>query len=133
MLTIAYIGNGKSANRYHLPFSRQIEGIRVKSIYERSKSIWERIEGINYTSNLDEILNDPEIQLVVLSLPASIHYEFTKKCLKAGKNVLVEKPFTETAVEAKELFNLAKEKSLFVQAYQNRRFDSDFLTVQKGN
>lgn len=131
MLTIAYIGNGKSANRYHLPFSRQIEGIRVKSIYERSKSSWERIEGINYTSDIDEILNDPEIQLVVLSLPASIHYEFAKKCLNAGKNVLVEKPFTETAAEAKELFNLAKEKGLFVQAYQNRRFDSDFLTVQK--
>ncbi|WP_234994068.1 Gfo/Idh/MocA family oxidoreductase [Helcococcus massiliensis] len=131
MLTIAYIGNGKSANRYHLPFSRQIEGIRVKSIYERSRSSWERIEGINYTSDIDDILNDLEIQLVVLSLPASIHYEFAKKCLNAGKNVLVEKPFTETATEAKELFNLANEKGLFVQAYQNRRFDSDFLTVQK--
>ena len=44
---------------------------------------------------------------------------------------MVEKPFTETAAEAKELFNLAKEKGLFVQAYQNRRFDSDFLTIQK--
>ena len=131
MLTIAYIGNGKSANRYHLPFSRQIKGIRVKSIYERSRSSWERIEGINYTSNIDDILNDSEIQLVVLSIPASVHYEFAKKCLNAGKNVLVEKPFTETAAEAKELFDLAKEKSLFIQAYQNRRFDSDFLTVQK--
>lgn len=131
MLTIAYIGNGKSANRYHLPFSRQIEDIRVKSIYERSRSSWKRIEGINYTSNIDDILNDPEIQLVVLSIPASVHYEFSKKCLNAGKNVLVEKPFTETAAEAKELFDLAKKKGLFVQAYQNRRFDSDFLTVQK--
>ena len=131
MLTIAYIGNGKSANRYHLPFSRQIEGIRIKSIYERSRSSWERIEGINYTSNIDDILNDSEIQLVVLSIPANVHYEFAKKCLNAGKNVLVEKPFTETAAEAKELFDLAKEKGLFVQAYQNRRFDSDFLTVQK--
>lgn len=131
MLTIAYIGNGKSANRYHLPFSRQVEGIKVKSIYERSRSSWERIEGINYTSNIDDILNDPEIQLVVLSIPSSVHYEFAKKCLNAGKNVLVEKPFSETAAEAKELFNLAKEKGLFVQAYQNRRFDSDFLTVQK--
>ena len=43
MLTIAYIGNGKSANRYHLPFSRQIEGIKVKSIYERSKSNWKEL------------------------------------------------------------------------------------------
>lgn len=68
---------------------------------------------------------------MVLSIPVSVHYEFAKKCLLAVKNVLVEKPFTETATEAKELFTLAKEKGLFVQAYQNRRFDSDFLTVQK--
>ncbi|MHC5791944.1 NAD(P)-dependent oxidoreductase, partial [Streptococcus pyogenes] len=46
-------------------------------------------------------------------------------------NTLVEKPFTETAAEAKELFDLAKQKGVFLQAYQNRRFDTDFLTVQK--
>ena len=131
MLTIAYIGNGKSTNRYHLPFSRQIEGIKIKTIYERSKSNWERIEGINYTSNIDDVLNDPEIQLIVLATPIGAHYELAKKYLEAGKNVLVEKPFTKSSIEAKELFDLAKEKELFIQAYQNRRFDSDFLTVQK--
>lgn len=131
MLTIAYIGNGKSANRYHLPFSRQIEGIKVKTIYARSEPKWEKIEGVNYTSEIEDVLNDPEIQLVVLSVPSSVHYKLAKQCLGAGKNVLVEKPFTNTVEEAKELFELAKEKGLFVQAYQNRRFDSDFLTTQK--
>ena len=131
MLTIAYIGNGKSTNRYHLPFSRQVEGIKVKTIYDRSGSNWERIEGINYTSEIEDVLNDPEIQLVVLSVPVSAHYTLAKQCLEAGKNVLVEKPFTNTVEEAKELFELANEKGLFIQGYQNRRFDSDFLTVQK--
>ena len=131
MLTIAYIGNGKSANRYHLPFSRQIEGIKVKTIYARSEPKWEKIEGVNYTSEIEDVLNDAEIQLVVLSVPSSVHYKLAKQCLEAGKNVLVEKPFTNTVEEAKELFELAKEKGLFVQAYQNRRFDSDFLTTQK--
>lgn len=131
MLTIAYIGNGKSANRYHLPFSRQIEGIKVKTIYARSEPKWEKIEGVNYTSEIEDVLKDPEIQLVVLSVPSSVHYKLAKQCLEAGKNVLVEKPFTNTVEEAKELFELAKEKGLFVQAYQNRRFDSDFLTTQK--
>lgn len=131
MLTTAYIGNGKSANRYHLPFSTKLEGIKVKTIFERSGSKWERLEGINYTSNIEDVLNDPEIQLVVLSVPSGVHYKLAKQCLEAGKNVLVEKPFTHTAREAKELFKLAKQKGLMVQTYQNRRFDSDFLTVQK--
>lgn len=51
--------------------------------------------------------------------------------MEHGKNVLIEKPFTETSEEAKELFRLADEKGLFIQCYQNRRYDSDFLTVQK--
>ncbi len=133
MLTIAYIGNGKSTNRYHLPFSTQLsDKIRIKTIYSRSgKSDWTPIEGVQYTTNIDDIYNDPEIQLVVVTTPSSSHYPLAKKGLLHGKNMLVEKPFTETVEQAQELFTLANEKNLFVQSYQNRRYDSDFLTVQK--
>lgn len=131
MLTIAYIGNGKSANRYHIPFSTQLEDIKIKTIYSPTPSPWEALSGVHYTNKIENVLEDPDIQLVVLSVPPSAHYSLAKQCLLAGKNILVEKPFTETAAEAKELFKLAKERGLFVQAYQNRRFDSDFLTVQK--
>ncbi|WP_321387653.1 Gfo/Idh/MocA family oxidoreductase [uncultured Enterococcus sp.] len=133
MLTIAYIGNGKSANRYHLPFSTKLKDkINVKTIYSpRAESPWEKIPGVNYTTAIDEVLNDPEIQLVVVSTPSHLHYKYGKMILENGKNTLVEKPFTETSEEAKELFRLAKEKGLLIQCYQNRRFDSDFLTVQK--
>jgi len=132
-LTIAYIGNGKSANRYHLPFSLKLKDkIRVKTIYAPNDShAWKRIDGINYTTDINDIYDDPEIQLVVLSIPANVHYEMAKEVLNHGKNVLLEKPFTTTEAEAKELFALAKEKGLLIQCYQNRRYDSDFLTVQK--
>jgi Predicted dehydrogenases and related proteins len=132
MLTIGYIGNGKSANRYHLPFVLQRKNIKVKTIYEKDpQTIWKRIDGINYTSNLDELLNDEEIQLVVVCTPHNSHYENAKMVLEHNKNCLVEKPFMENSEQAKEIFALAKEKGLIVQPYQNRRFDSDFLTVQK--
>ncbi|WP_159564809.1 Gfo/Idh/MocA family oxidoreductase [Streptococcus halichoeri] len=131
MLTIAYIGNGKSANRYHIPFAQQISDIHIKTIYSPSLSPWAPIEGVNYTNALEDVLNDSDIQLVVLSVPPAAHYDLAKQCLLAGKHTLVEKPFTETSEQAKELFSLAKQKGLFLQAYQNRRYDSDFLTVQK--
>lgn len=132
-LTVAYIGNGKSANRYHLPFALKLKDkINVKTIYARHDSdTWKKIPGIKYTTDIEDIYNDPEIQLVVLSVPAEVHYQLAKDVLNHGKNVLVEKPFTETEAEAKELFQLAKEKNLLIQCYQNRRYDSDFLTVQK--
>lgn len=133
MITIGYIGNGKSTNRYHLPFVLQRDNIKVKTIYQRNpkNEAWDRIDGVNYTSNLDELLNDDEIQLIVVCTRHDSHYEYAKLVLEHNKHCLVEKPFMETSKQAKEIFNLAKEKELVVQAYQNRRFDSDFLTVQK--
>ncbi|EOS7713759.1 Gfo/Idh/MocA family oxidoreductase [Enterococcus hirae] len=132
MLTIAYLGNGKSTNRYHLPFSRKLKDkIKIKTIFSRSEPTWETFEDIHYTNQLEDLWNDPEIQLVVITTPNQFHYEYAKLALEHGKNVLVEKPFAETSAEAKELFELAKQKDLFIQCYQNRRFDSDFLTVQK--
>lgn len=131
MLTIAYIGNGKSTNRYHLPFATQVEGITVKTIYNRSlKDTWQRLAGVTYTTDLQAVLQDPQIQLVVVATPAHTHVDFATACLNHGKHVLVEKPFCRTAKEAEELFELAKAKNLLLQCYQNRRFDSDFLTTQ---
>lgn len=132
LLTIAYIGNGKSTNRYHLPFASQVAGIRVKTIYNRSmKATWRPLKDVHYTTDSQDIFQDPEIQLVVVATPGDTHFEFAKACLTNGKHVLVEKPFCETAAQARELFELAKANNLFIQCYQNRRFDSDFLTVQE--
>ena len=133
MLTIGYIGNGKSTNRYHLPFVLQRKNIKVKTIYQRNpkNEAWDRIERVNYTSNLDELLNDKDIQLIVVCTKQDSHYNYAKLVLEHNKHCLVEMPFMQTYDEAKEIFDLAKKKGLIVQAYQNRRFDSDFLTVQK--
>ena len=133
-IVLGFYGNGKSANRYHIPFIlTRSDKFIIKTVYERhlGKSPWKRLEGVKYTDRLDEMLKDPEIDAIVLSLPHNVHYSCAKEVLNAGKNCVVEKPFTETLEEAKELFALAEEKGLMVQAYQNRRFDADFLTVQK--
>ena len=134
MLTMGYIGNGKSTNRYHLPFVLQRKDkIKVKTIFDRhiDNPLWERIEGVNYTADINELYNDPEIELIAVCVRSDLHYEYAKEVLLHGKNCLVEKPFVETIEQAKELFQLAKEKNLIIQPYHNRRFDSDFLTTIK--
>ena len=134
MLTVGFIGNGKSANRYHIPFILQkSDKIKIKMIYTRkhSRDVWDEIPGVIYTEDLQELLNDQEVQVIIISTPSQSHYELAKTVLNAGKNCVVEKPFTENLEEAKELYTLAKQKGVMIQCYQNRRFDSDFLTVQK--
>ena len=133
MLTVGYYGNGKSTNRYHIPFVLQRKDkFHVKTIYRRNPAHdqWNKVDGVYYTSNESELLDDPEIDMICVCT-SSDHFECAKKVLESGKHCLVEKPFVNTVEEAEILFDMAKQRGLVIQAYQNRRFDSDFLTVQK--
>lgn len=128
-LNIAYIGNGKSTNRYHIPFVLTRDYMTITKIWSRSgRKNWPAVEDVNYTQNLSDIWEDDAIDLVVVTTPGTSHYYYAKEALKHDKNVLVEKPFVETYDQAKELFNMANDRDLIIQCYQNRRFDSDYLT-----
>jgi scyllo-inositol 2-dehydrogenase (NADP+) len=77
------------------------------------------------------MLGDKEVELVIVNTPSYTHYDHAKKSLEAGKHTIVEKPFTTTVAEAKELVALAKAKNVKLSVFQNRRYDSDFKTVKK--
>lgn len=133
-LVIGYLANGKSTNRYHLPFVLQRKDrFTVKTIYARhlDKKEWARIDGVCYTDRLDELLHDPEINTIVICTSSPFHYDYVRQVLNAGKNCICEKPFMETVKQAEECFALAEAKGLVLACYQNRRFDSDYLTMQK--
>lgn len=84
----------------------------------------------HYTA-AESLIQDPEVDVVVVTTPPNTHYSLAKLALSNNKHVLVEKPFVPTAAEADELVNLAREKNRVLCVYQNRRWDLDFLTVKK--
>ncbi|WP_026692344.1 oxidoreductase [Peribacillus kribbensis] len=135
ILKVGFIGFGKSANRYHLPYVLLRDRLEVKMIYSRTRK--RDLEskyldsGIVFTDKLDEILHDPDIQLVSICTSHASHFELAKLCLENKKHVLVEKPFTTTLEEARELIHLADKNQLILMPFQNRRFDSDFLALKK--
>lgn len=134
VITIGFIGNGKGTNRYHAPFSLALpDKFRIKTIYARhlDNETWAAIPGVTYTTDLDVLLSDPAIDVIEISTPHDTHYELTKTALEAGKHVVCDKAFVGTVAEAEELYALAASKGVTVQCYQNRRFDSDYLTARK--
>ena len=134
IVNIGFIGNGKGANRYHIPFSQALpEKFRVKTIYARhiNHDAWPALEGVEYTTDLQAMLADPEIDVIEISTPAYTHYDLIKTALEAGKHTVCDKPFVETVSQAEELYALAESKGVTLQCYQNRRFDSDYLTARK--
>lgn len=135
-LKIAFIGFGKSANRYHLPYLNIRSDFELAKVYTRkpvAESLRKPYEdnGTVFTTNIDDILNDPQIDLVTICTPASTHYDLAKQVILANKSVIVEKPFVDTVEHAKELLALGKEKGVLVTPYQNRRFDGDYLAVKQ--
>lgn len=76
---------------------------------EKIKSLY---PGINVISDLQEIINNPEITSVAVVTPSHTHYKIVKTMLEAGKNVYVEKPISTVAKEAKDLMELANQKGL---------------------
>ena len=133
-LTLAYLGNGKGANRYHIPFAMALpELFRVKWIQARhvDHSAWAAWPGVAYTTSLEEVLRDPEVDIVEVVTPAPTHYELARRVLASGKHCVVDKPFCASADEAEELFALAELQGVSLQCYQNRRLDGEIQTARQ--
>ena len=62
--------------------------------------------------------------------PNESHFSLAKEVLSAHKHVIIDKPMTVTSLQADELISLAKEKERLLSVFHNRRWDSDFLTLQ---
>ena len=123
---------GMSGWVFHAPFIHLHEGFELYGVFERTKNLAaEKYPGIKTFRSLEDMLLDDEIELVIVNTPNYTHFEYAKLALLAGKHVVVEKPFTNTVAEGEELIALAKTQNKKLSVYQNRRWDSDFKTVQE--
>ncbi|PZD96064.1 oxidoreductase [Paenibacillus sambharensis] len=132
-IRVGLIGYGLAGATFHAPVLTTIEGLKLVKVVERSGrgASQERYPWVQVVRQSNELYDDPEIDLVVITTPSTNHYSFAKEALEAGKHVVVEKPFTTTAEEAEELIMLAREKQLMLSVFHNRRWDGDFLTVRQ--
>ncbi len=126
------LGYGFSGQIFHCPFIEAHEDYSLKTVVSRhSDKPLKDYPFIELTRDYEEMLDDKDIELVVITTPSHLHFTHAKMALLKGKHVLVEKPYTATLDEALELNALADEKGLFISCYQNRRYDGDFLTLKR--
>ncbi|MDB5136062.1 MAG: oxidoreductase [Mucilaginibacter sp.] len=121
-----------SGRVFHAPFISAHPGFELRAVVERheKKAALQYPDIISY-NNIDELLNDKEIALVIINTPNNTHFELARQSLQAGKHVLIEKPAAVTVDEVKVLYDLGREVNRHVMVYQNRRWDSDFLSVKQ--
>ena len=131
MLNVALIGFGLSGRFLQAPFFEANLNFNLKTIVSNTQNPKDFFPSAEIARSLDEVLADTDIDLVSICSPNATHFEYAKRSLLAGKHVLVEKPFTATVEEAEELILLSQKQGKILSVFQNRRFDSDFLTVKK--
>lgn len=130
MIKVGIIGYGLSGRYLQAPFFATNPKYLLKAVVTNSFNPKEQFPDVTVYSTVDELINNPEIDLISVCSPSDTHFSLAKKILLAGKHCLVEKPFTATFDEADTLFSLAKAQNKVITVFQNRRFDSDFQTVK---
>ena len=125
-----------SAKIFHIPLIQALPNdFKLYGIVQRSPKTGDDASkdhpNVRLWHSVDEVYKDPEVDVVVVTSIPATHYEMCKAALEAGKHVVVEKPFVPTAKEADDLVATAKKSGKLLTVYQNRRWDSDYLTLRK--
>lgn len=130
-IVTSLLAYGMSGKIFHAPFISLHPGFSFKGVLEHNtKKVRGDYEDVISYDRLDQVLNDPEIELVIVNTPSNTHVDYARQALLAGKHILVEKPFAPTLSEARELFELARTVGKKVMVYQNRRWSSDFKATR---
>jgi len=131
-IRVGVIGFGLAGRIFHTAVVAATPGLELAVIVQRSgDEAAKAYPGVKIARSIEEMLEDATIRLVVVGTPSYSHFEIAEQCLRAGRNVVIDKPFTLTSDEARRLIELARERKLLVTAYQNRRWDGDFVTLKQ--
>lgn len=117
MIRIGTVGTGFIVDNFFDAVSR-IPEMEIVSVYsreeEKAKAFAEKHGVGKWSADRAAFLSDPALDFIYVASPNSLHYDWTRDALKAGRNVILEKPFVSTLKEAEELKTLAEEKGLYL-------------------
>lgn len=119
MIGVGLIGFGKAGRVFHAPLIRSVDGLDLQRIVEHR------------SDDASPLLGDPAIGVVVIATPNESHFDLGRRALLAGKHVVIDKPFTVTSAEARQLIALARERDRILTVFHNRRWEGDFRTIRR--
>ncbi len=132
MIGVGLIGYGLGGAAFHAPLVEAEPRLRLHAVVtSRAGQVRRDLPGVAVVASPAELLEDPAVGLVVVAAPNAVHVELAAAALRAGRHVVVDKPFTLSVAEADELIELAGAADRRLSVFHNRRWDSDFLTVRR--
>ena len=125
------IGFGLAGRYFHAPLL-QAAGIEIAAVVtSRAADVHSVLSDASVVASEQALLDEPAIDLIVIATPNHLHTAQAMAALRAGKHVVVDKPLSVTSAEASALADFASRRNRMLAVFQNRRWDSDFLTVSR--
>src|ERR1700726_1170615 len=132
MIDVGLIGFGLAGRAFHAQVIRATPGLRLAAILQRhGNEVAEKCPDVRVVRTVGELLDIRDIRLVVVATPNETHAPIARRCLEAGRDVVVDKPFASTLKEAEGLVELARQSGRLITVYQNRRYDGDFQAIRQ--
>ncbi|MFD2265199.1 oxidoreductase [Lacibacterium aquatile] len=129
-LNVALVGYGFVGKTTHAPLIEAVPGLNLHTIVSsKGAAVTQERPGVRVVADLAEALDDA-IDLVVIATPNDLHAPQAHAALDAGKHVVVDKPFTLSLAEAQAVMGHGQRAGKLVSVFQNRRLDSDFMTLR---
>lgn len=134
-LQVGIIGYGLAGAVFHAPVIASVPGFRVAAIATRSIEKQELARrdfpDISVYDSVEACVADRSLDIIVVATPNTTHISFGRMALEEGKHVVIEKPFAPSVAEAQSLIDVAQRSNRLLSVFHNRRWDGDFLTVQR--
>jgi predicted dehydrogenase len=129
---VGLIGYGLGGRAFHAPYAGVTPGMTLRAVVSRDPAkVHADLPGMTVVPDVAALLAEPGIDLVVVSSPDELHAEHALAAIRAGKHVLVDKPFATTLADARMVAAEGEAAGVVVTAFQNRRWDADFLTLKR--
>jgi predicted dehydrogenase len=131
-IRVALIGFGEAGRQFHAPLISSTPGFTLAVIgSSQGVAAGSAYPGVMVVPDWLAAARHPDVDLVVIATPNDTHAPLAEAALRAGKHVVVDKPFTVTLAEARALAATAASAGRELSVFQNRRWDSDFLGIAR--
>lgn len=132
MIDVGLVGFGLAGRCFHAPVIEAVPGLRLAAILQRTGDEAAKLyPHARIVRSMNELLAIDSLLLIVIVTPNQSHFPLAMEALAAGRDVVVDKPFTTTVAEATQLLEAAQQKNRLLTVYHNRRFDGDFQALRK--
>lgn len=130
---IGIIGFGGMAGHHYTQLSKGNTKVSIKGVYDINPDrlkVAEEKKLVAYASK-EELLNDPEIDIVLIATTNEVHAELAIEAMRCGKHVICEKPATPTSAELESIIEASKKYNKVFTIDQNRRTNKDFVLMRR--